>query len=91
MENTRDKTVLWADNPLGILLQREAIQEAILEVRTRKKHRGIRKLAWWKELLSHYGMEEMGTERPAQKGGQAAPFLKTNALKQGEKTWTSKQ
>lgn len=52
-------------DPLEILIRQEEIREGIQRIKTRRKHRQTKDLAWWKELLSHHCPEEVVGKQPA--------------------------
>lgn len=57
---------IFDGDPLEILLRDEAIKEGIREVKTDWKHRRVRKLKWWKNLMSHYCPEGNVGKLPAE-------------------------
>ena len=58
--------ILSQGDPLNILLRKEAIQDGIQDVKTKRKYRDTRELDWWHELLEHYCPEDVAGKRPAQ-------------------------
>lgn len=58
--------VLASGDPLEILLRREAINEGIREIKAERKHRDVRRLQWWRELLSGHCPVEVAGKRSAQ-------------------------
>ena len=59
-------TTLTEGDPLDVLLRKEAIREGISAIKSKRKHRRVRVLNWWKELISHHCPKEVVGKRPAE-------------------------